>query len=299
VLTGPGRDDKPPAEVNGTGVQEAHARQMLAEARQSMQLGDFAKARLLADKVRAMNVVLNRPGDDSPDAIYRALAEKSASAPRLPETQIGGGLAINQPPPRSQQPEAAPGTPMQDNKVLPAALPTMQPPPVKTEPQVVKAQPARPAAVPNAEAQAAQSRALLLMAEAHQYLREDRLLEARQKVQEAQKVGAVFRPDQETPELVSQQIAARVRLKVEAMLSQAKETFQAGVGDPLVRLQKAEDTLGQARQLAVAFGQDAQPIEQVREQILGFAQASSPAQSAIRNPRRRRRLPPRPPRGWS
>jgi type II secretory pathway component GspD/PulD (secretin) len=262
VLTGPGQDNKPVADMGGSGVQEAHARQMLAEARQSLQLGDTNKARLLADKVRAMHVVLNKPGDDTPEAIYRALAEKSAE--RGTDGPLGGGLSFNQPPP---------GTPMQDKKVQPAAMPNSDPQGVKTA--VLPSAPTpvvKPAAVPNAEAQAAQSRALLLMAEAHQCLREDRLVEARQKVLEAQKVGAIFRPDQETPELLLQQIAARARQKVDGMLSHAKETFQTGSGDPLVRLQRAEDTLGQARQLATTFGQDAHPVEQVHEQILGWAQ---------------------------
>jgi type II secretory pathway component GspD/PulD (secretin) len=251
---------RPGTDVASTPLQETRARQMLAEARQAVQLGDAVKAKLLADQVRDMHVTLNRPGDDSPEGIYRALSERSAL--RGSDGPMGGGgLAANLPPPGQ----------MVDNAVKPASM-------------------------PGTDARAAQAKAQYLMAEARQFLREDRLVEARQKLLEAQHCGAPLQTGEDGPDLISQQIAARARQKVDMLVSQAKETLRSGSGDPQVRLQKAEESLAQARQLAVTFGQDLQPVDQllvwVRQQRNGgmlppagaegraVANASQPAQQA-------------------
>jgi type II secretory pathway component GspD/PulD (secretin) len=231
---GPGGPPAGPTAPPGMGtasspVLEARARQMLAEARQAVQLGDFVKAKVLADQVRDLHVTLNRPGDDSPEGIYRALAQKSA--PRGTDGPIGGGLAFNQAPPGQPVPQAAP----------------------------------RPAA----DNTAARTKALYLIAEARQCLREDRLLEARQKAIEAQRLGVAFRPAEDGPELLLQQVSVRARQRVDGLMAQANEVMRGSAGDPRARAQKATEILGQARQLATAFGQDPQPVDQMLAGVQG------------------------------
>jgi type II secretory pathway component GspD/PulD (secretin)/tetratricopeptide (TPR) repeat protein len=58
----------PPA---GSPADQAKARKMLADARAALQTGDAARARTLAAQVQSMHVVLNAPGDDSPEAVLR------------------------------------------------------------------------------------------------------------------------------------------------------------------------------------------------------------------------------------
>jgi type II secretory pathway component GspD/PulD (secretin) len=118
------------------------------------------------------------------------------------------------------------------------------------------------ARVPGREMQSGRERALVLMAEARQGLRENRLIEARIKVIEASKTGALFHSDEESPEALYQQIAARARQQVDALMSRSLETLRYGAGDSQSRLQKAEQDLRQARQLTEAFGQDVQPVDQ-------------------------------------
>ena len=50
-------------------ARAAKARQMLADARVALSNGDTARAKVLAEQVRSMHVVLNAPGDDSPEAV--------------------------------------------------------------------------------------------------------------------------------------------------------------------------------------------------------------------------------------
>jgi type II secretory pathway component GspD/PulD (secretin) len=230
--TGPQTD---PAAQENPAVQEARARQLLADARLALQSGDPVRARILADQVRAMHVVLNRPTDDSPDAIYRELASRELAKQR-------------------QQPMGRPNPSIPPaGNVTPAAATVAVPP-----------GPA-PAATPTPAASAdPRTRALALMAEARQLLRKDLLIEARQKALaaiEAQHAGAAFRPDEESPEVVYQQVAFRAHQVIEILMRQANETLRYGREDQPTRLCNAEQALLQARQLAAAFGQDVQPVD--------------------------------------
>ncbi len=197
----------------GNDDSEIRARQILAEARYALRNGDTARARSLADQVRAMHVMLNRAGDDSPEAIYIAIAQ-----------QTGGAL-----PQASTQMTAAPA----------------------------------PTSVPAIQRKTAHERAVDLMAQARTALREDRLLDARRTVLEAQGLGAAFAPGEETPEMLYQQIALRARQRVDDLVGRATETMRYGHGDMTIRLQKAEQDLVQARILVAGFGQDATNVDKL------------------------------------
>jgi type II secretory pathway component GspD/PulD (secretin) len=141
-------------------------------------------------------------------------------------------------------------------------------PPSPTSPQVaVNAYPPT-AAGDNAKSGndplAAQTRARQLMAEARAFQRQNRLLEARDKIVEAQRLGASFRPDEESPNQVYQQIGFLARQRIDSLVHHANETLRYGTQAPQNRCQDAERDLVQAGQLAVAFGLDMQAIESTR-----------------------------------
>jgi Flp pilus assembly secretin CpaC len=81
-----GAPDKAPA----AGGAEGHARDLLAQARVALRNNDLARARALADQARDTRVVLNRRGDDSPEAVYRDIA---AAAQRRPD--MNNAVAAN------------------------------------------------------------------------------------------------------------------------------------------------------------------------------------------------------------
>jgi type II secretory pathway component GspD/PulD (secretin) len=62
-------------------ARQAQARQALADAREALKAGDTARAKVLAEQVRSMHVVLNAPGDDSPEAVLKD-ARKAGSGSR-------------------------------------------------------------------------------------------------------------------------------------------------------------------------------------------------------------------------
>ncbi len=92
----------------GSPLQEIKARQLLAAARVALQNGDTTRARLFADQVRDMHVVLNRPNDDSPEAIYRELAQRAGgSNPPTPPSNVRTVSAtFPAPPPQAPAPPA-------------------------------------------------------------------------------------------------------------------------------------------------------------------------------------------------
>jgi type II secretory pathway component GspD/PulD (secretin) len=104
-------------------------------------------------------------------------------------------------------------------------------------------------------------RARRLLAEARELQRQNRLLEARNKIDEARRLGVSFRPDEESPNQVYQQIAFLARQRIDSLVHHAGETIRYGTQAPTTRCQEAERDMSEARQLAVAFGQDTQPIE--------------------------------------
>src|SRR5262249_21017922 len=116
----------------------------------------------------------------------------------------------------------------------------------------------------------ARLRAQNLVAEAQRYQREGKLLEARQKAIEAQRVGATFAPNEVGPELVYQQVALEARQRVDTLMRQASDGVAQGAGDTATRCRQAEARLNQARELAAAFGHDVQPIDRHLAEVRGM-----------------------------
>jgi type II secretory pathway component GspD/PulD (secretin) len=104
-------------------------------------------------------------------------------------------------------------------------------------------------------------RAQQLVAEAQRLQGAGKLLEARQKAVEAQRLGATFGPDEVSPELVYQQVSIEVRKRIDSLVRQAQETSSYGLGDPQVRYRVAAAKLKEAKELASSFGQDTKPFD--------------------------------------
>jgi type II secretory pathway component GspD/PulD (secretin) len=99
-----------------------------------------------------------------------------------------------------------------------------------------------------------------LLAQARQFQQQERLLEARQKALEAQKIGVVFQTGEDSPELALLQLSALGQKKVEVLLRQASDNTATGYMDA-TRYQKADANFAEARQLAVGFGLDTKLID--------------------------------------
>jgi type II secretory pathway component GspD/PulD (secretin)/tetratricopeptide (TPR) repeat protein len=103
-------------------------------------------------------------------------------------------------------------------------------------------------------------RAQALLVEARQLQKDGRLLEARQKAEEAQKIRAYFGPEEDRPEAVLVALAVLCQKRIDSLVQQASDYAAAGSVDP-ARFQQAEQALIQARQLAVGFRLDTHMID--------------------------------------
>jgi type II secretory pathway component GspD/PulD (secretin)/tetratricopeptide (TPR) repeat protein len=104
------------------------------------------------------------------------------------------------------------------------------------------------------------AQAKVLLAEARQLQKAGKLVEARQKALEAQRLGAKFGPDEDRPELVLLALSAVCQKRIENLVQQASDHAAAANGNP-VQYRRAETELTQARQLAVDFHLDTQLID--------------------------------------
>lgn len=147
---------------------------------------------------------------------------------------------------------AAPTPPM------PQAAPTPLPAPPVNDPQTIRARE--------------------LLAESRRLQNEGKLVESREKALDAQKLGATFLPDEDRPERALLELAGLAQKRIEGLMTSATELTTGG--DP-ARLARAEETLAQARALAVGFALDTQPIDgrvaTIREAQGKAAVATSPA----------------------
>ena len=112
-----------------------------------------------------------------------------------------------------------------------------------------------------------QTRARRLMAEARTLQQQNRLLDARDKIEEARRLGASFRSDEESPSQAYQHLAFQARQRIDSLVRHAGDTLQRGTQAPMTRCQDAERELTQARQLASAFGLDMQPIDAAMQMV--------------------------------
>jgi type II secretory pathway component GspD/PulD (secretin) len=121
-----------------------------------------------------------------------------------------------------------------------------------------------------------QMRSRQLIAEAKMLQQQGRLLEARDKIAEAQRLGVSSQPGEETPNQIYQQLAFLARQRIDSLVHHAGEALRYGTQAPMARCQDAERDLTQARQLAVAFGLDSQPIDATM-QMVNQLRGSGPA----------------------
>ncbi len=220
--------------AQSSNAQADQARQILMEARLALNNGAPVQARLLADRVRDMHVVLNQPGDDSPDNIYRDIERMS------------------------QQPQSNGGSPLTQVAAKMPQSPT---------PNLSSQQLSDSRGMGANSSLDSQARARQLMAEARMLQQQNRLLEARDKIAEVQRLNVTFRIDEDSPNQIYQQLAFSARQRIDILVHQAGETIRYGTQAPMARCQNAERDLAQARQLAVAFGLDVQPIHATMQMV--------------------------------
>jgi type II secretory pathway component GspD/PulD (secretin) len=125
----------------------------------------------------------------------------------------------------------------------------------------------------------AKQQALSLMAEARQLQGQGRLLEARQKALDAQRLGASFGSNEDRPERLLIALAGQANNRIYGLMQSATDVA-ATAGDDVHRYRRAEEALGQARQLAAGFALDTQPVDaklawvrQTRDRALAAASA--------------------------
>jgi Flp pilus assembly secretin CpaC len=221
----------PLAQNNNANADQA--RQFLKEARLALNNGAPVQARLLADRVRDMHVVLNAPGDDSPENIYRDL-DRMSQRPQ----ETGSAAA----PYTAQKPQ--PSSPYLANQPMNDGM-----------------------AKGNGSSLTTQTRARQLLVEARMLQQQNKLLEARDKISEVQRMSVSFRMDEETPNQVYQQLAVQARQRIDALVHHAGDALRYGTQAPMVRCQEAERELTEAKQLATAFGLDMQPVHTVLQMV--------------------------------
>jgi type II secretory pathway component GspD/PulD (secretin) len=133
-----------------------------------------------------------------------------------------------------------------------------------------------------------------LLVQARTFQRQGRLIEARTTAIEAQNLHVQFAPSEDSPETVLAELSAQARTFIDNLQRRASETASFGKAPPQQRYEAAEKDLLQARQLAVAFGQDYLPIDarigQVRAARNGLA-GQATAQNQAPSP------PPQSPQG--
>jgi type II secretory pathway component GspD/PulD (secretin) len=137
------------------------------------------------------------------------------------------------------------------------AEPRTQPSGVSGNPTGAMAQAADSAA---AKVEPAKMHVVAMLAEARQMQKANRLVEARQKALEAQKVGLTFAPEEDSPERALLQLADLASKRIEQLVQEASDFTATGFLDA-GRFEKAEQDLTQARELAVGFALDTQAIE--------------------------------------
>jgi type II secretory pathway component GspD/PulD (secretin) len=210
---------------------------VLAEARKQYEHGNLDEAKRLAHQARRMHGQYNLwELGDRPDKLLAEIDQaevknRGRNAPPAPTLARAGATVPANP--------ANPGSGSTTWPVIPQ--------------QKLDAGPAIATDGKKAQAQ-------LLLAQARQFQRESRLLEARQKALEAQRVGAVFSPDEDRPEAALLHISAQCQKQIDTLVQQASEAVNAASRDPR-SFERAETSLTQARQLAVSFGFDSQAID--------------------------------------
>lgn len=202
-------------------------------------------------------------GPLAPNGNNAVAANNPASSPTGSGIVQAGGVV---PPPSSSNVRSEPAT--RGTTAMPT--PPMQPAansPQPTSPYLASQQMDEGKGKGNNDSLVVQTRARRLMAEARALQQQNRLLEARDKVEEARRLGVAFRPGEESPSQVYQQLAFLARQRIDGLVHRAGDTLHRGTQAPMTRCQDAERELSQARQLASAFGLDMQPIDAAMQMV--------------------------------
>jgi type II secretory pathway component GspD/PulD (secretin) len=299
------RDNAPAgvAKVNASPTKD-EAQSMLKNARELLAAGKLEEAEKVALQAKKTDKKEYGLFDDSPDMVLNDIRNVRAAHAKRPDeqaamnpAQVARNDGAHMPPPEgfmnpSQGPKIinlrddtaqasqavrahAAAVPASGNVPTPKAetpQPAFQPMPVAVAP-----------AVPPAK-----QKAIGLLAEARKLQAENRLVEARQKALEAQKSGAVFTVEEDSPERALLQLTEQAHKWLEQLQQEAVDFAATGFVDP-TRFGKAEDNLKQARKLAMDFSLDTQAIDsrmgwvqRARSQAASSAQpAATPASESV------------------
>ena len=312
--------------TKGTPISNSEAKTSLKHARELFNAGQLDDAEAIAKGVQATG----RKGwglfDETPEKLLkdiqsvrskRAQAE-SAKSPKKDATpkalELTRKIPAPTPPPGSRLAEvegpALPEMPkaFPNRTSVPASAPAEQPDvrnrfedlvpgkatAVQSNPESKPAEMPRilnlPLIAPDLGQDGAKQRAKQLIAEARKCQRDDRLVEARQKVLEAQKTGAEFGAEEERPEQILMELLDTANRRIRHLKDEAAD-FAATAQVDASRLQKAEANLAMARKIAVGFALDRHEIDatinwvrQTRQQTQSDTAAQSDAMPALGPP---------------
>ncbi|MFL5331407.1 MAG: hypothetical protein ACJ8C4_21165 [Gemmataceae bacterium] len=259
---------------------------LLKNARESLTAGRFDEAQALASKANASNT---RWGmfDDNPNKCLddlqkaRSRAEKLESARLLTEARkcydngkldeaegmcyraerLHGNYSVwdgNDKPQkllsdiqtaRAKNKKSGPALARTDDKAAPA-------PTWNEDTRANKSDILRVSGTANTAMSPTREQAKLLMAEGKSAMRAGKLVEARAKFMEAQKLNAEFKPDEENPIRCLNDLMMAVNKQVRDAV-----TVNCGPNDPPANREACQQKLNNAMQLATDFGLDTRPIE--------------------------------------
>jgi type II secretory pathway component GspD/PulD (secretin) len=257
---------------------------VLMEARKLYEQGQYEEAKAKAHRAEAMHgpyTLLDR--GDRPEKLLAEIEMAQAKAPKvknLPapmnnaprEANPDSGTAVKAPNsssmmPKSPVPSMSSTPPMpvvsggyqipDMNAPVTASKPSMDTPRPAAEMQMAQKAPA-PAPMPVEDPKKPQAKRLL--AEAHQCQQTGNLVEARQKVLQAQMLQVQFNVDEERPEMVLLQLTEAAKKQVDGLCQKATD-FAVTASQDAKRFQMAEEALVQARRLAAGFALDTQPVD--------------------------------------
>jgi type II secretory pathway component GspD/PulD (secretin)/tetratricopeptide (TPR) repeat protein len=218
-------------------ARKGHARQVLAEARRLFERGKLSEARTLARRAEEVHGPYSVWDLESrPRAL---LGEIDALELKQQQSSAAAGIIAR---------GAAPDGDGTSSWRSGAGMSTYGPMATKG------------LAAPSDGGAAAKQRALQLLADCRVLENQGRLVEARQKALEAQRSCNQFGPSEDRPELALLQLSAMAARQIEAYIQDATRCVSNARNDAAL-YERGDRDLIQARQLAVAFGLDSQPVD--------------------------------------
>jgi type II secretory pathway component GspD/PulD (secretin)/tetratricopeptide (TPR) repeat protein len=242
-----------------TKAKNDQAAMALAEAKELLKQGKFEAARAAANRAERLHGPYS--AWDMNERPSKLLAEISRAEQQKKSTLAAAPPA---PPPMPAVRNGAladagsakqPGTAQTKSSaiVLASATEEVRPSEQPSMPQIINGNTAGPKDL-------SKQRAMLLLAEAKSLQASGRLVDARQKALEAQRAGASFTANEDTPEQVLLRLAALATKRVEQLVQEATDYAVTAHIDS-TRFQKAEDDLEAARRIAQGFSLDTQAID--------------------------------------